>query len=211
MFKGHWTTPGIGATSTKVRDRMIRISGLGAKNLRSMKLLQPVLFKPINILVGRNSAGKSTFARLLPLLKQSSERRKRSPILWWGRLVDFGTFDDVYSSFSTDNFIDLIVTFETDRALSLTRRFNNYRDDPSLGNPAQISATFRLVKADDGVTVLRELHLDVFEVKVVLGFSDAGDVSVWAAGGFKDTLLRWKMKPEVDNGNEKAIQPRVQA
>ena len=33
----------------------------------------------------------------------------------------------------------------------------------------------------------------------------------WAAAGFKDTLLRWKMKPEVDHGNEKAIQPRVQA
>ena len=34
---------------------------------------------------------------------------------------------------------------------------------------------------------------------------------VWAAAGFKDTLLRWKMKPEVVHGNEKAIQPRVQA
>lgn len=35
--------------------------------------------------------------------------------------------------------------------------------------------------------------------------------SMWAAAGFKDTLLRWKMKPEVVYGNEKAIQPRVQA
>jgi hypothetical protein len=34
---------------------------------------------------------------------------------------------------------------------------------------------------------------------------------LWAAAGFDDTLLRWKMKPEVDHGNEKAIQPRVQA
>ena len=33
----------------------------------------------------------------------------------------------------------------------------------------------------------------------------------WAAAGFKDTLLRWKMKPEVVYGNEKAILPRVQA
>lgn len=33
----------------------------------------------------------------------------------------------------------------------------------------------------------------------------------WAAAGFKDTLLRWKMKPEVVYGNEKAIQPGVQA
>jgi hypothetical protein len=34
---------------------------------------------------------------------------------------------------------------------------------------------------------------------------------VWAAAGFMDTLLRWKMKPEVVYGNEKAIQPGVQA
>lgn len=34
---------------------------------------------------------------------------------------------------------------------------------------------------------------------------------IWAAAGFKDTLLRWSMKPEVVYGNEKEIQPRVQA
>jgi hypothetical protein len=33
----------------------------------------------------------------------------------------------------------------------------------------------------------------------------------WAAAGFKDTLLRWKMKLEVADGHEKEIQPRVQA
>ncbi|WP_219924733.1 hypothetical protein, partial [Halomonas sp. ND22Bw] len=37
------------------------------------------------------------------------------------------------------------------------------------------------------------------------------DGEEWAAAGFKDTLLRWKMKPEVVHGNEKAVQPRVQA
>ena len=33
---------------------------------------------------------------------------------------------------------------------------------------------------------------------------------VWAVPGFKDTLLRWSMKQEISNGNEKAIQPGVQ-
>lgn len=159
---------------------MIRVSGLGAKNLRSLKVLEPVLFKPINILVGRNSAGKSSFARLLPLLKQSSERRKRSPILWWGRLVDFGTFDDVYSSFSTDGFIDLTLCIETDRAFALSRRVF-YRDEPSLEAPSQIQATFRLGKSEDGVTVLRELHLDVFGVMIELAFTGE-DVSVKVNG-----------------------------
>lgn len=34
--------------------------------------------------------------------------------------------------------------------------------------------------------------------------------ALWAAAGFKDTLLRWSMKQEIANGNEKAIQPGVQ-
>ena len=36
-------------------------------------------------------------------------------------------------------------------------------------------------------------------------------VDVWAAAGLKDTLLRCEVKPEVVYGNEKAVQPRVQA
>jgi hypothetical protein len=35
--------------------------------------------------------------------------------------------------------------------------------------------------------------------------------SLWAAAGFKDTLLRCEVKPEVGYGNETAIQPGVQA
>ncbi len=38
----------------------------------------------------------------------------------------------------------------------------------------------------------------------------AENVGLWAAAGFKDTLLRWSMKQEIANGNEKAIQPGVQ-
>ncbi len=39
--------------------------------------------------------------------------------------------------------------------------------------------------------------------------SDPRDVQ-WAAAGFPDTLLRWKMEPEVIYGNETAVQSRVQ-
>jgi hypothetical protein len=33
----------------------------------------------------------------------------------------------------------------------------------------------------------------------------------WAAAGFIDTLLRWKMKLEVEDGYQKEIQQGVQA
>ncbi|MDD2918352.1 hypothetical protein [Rhodoferax sp.] len=38
----------------------------------------------------------------------------------------------------------------------------------------------------------------------------AESYELWAAAGFKDTLLRWSMKQEIANGKEKAIQPGVQ-
>lgn len=38
-----------------------------------------------------------------------------------------------------------------------------------------------------------------------------GTPETWAAAGFMDTLLRWKVKPESGYGNKAAIQPGVQA
>lgn len=71
---------------------MAKIKAVRFKNLRSLVDTGDIELKPITILVGRNSAGKSTFARALPLIRQSCEEDKRAPILWYGRLVDFGDF-----------------------------------------------------------------------------------------------------------------------
>jgi AAA ATPase domain len=65
----------------------------GVSNLRRLKLVPPIELKPITILVGRNSSGKSSFLRAFPLLRQSLMTRTSSPILWYGDLVDFGSFD----------------------------------------------------------------------------------------------------------------------
>jgi hypothetical protein len=151
---------------------MLNVSGLGAQNIRSLKNLNSITFKPLTILVGKNSAGKSTFARLLPLLKQSSEKRKHSPILWWGRLVDFGSFDDVRTSFSDDDFIDLSISFDSSSSIFLIRNaYYSFKEIP-LQKPAKISSTFRLSKnSEDGTTILRELIIDIFGVKINAKFN----------------------------------------
>lgn len=48
---------------------------------------------PLTLLVGRNSSGKSTYLRAIPLLKQSVVTRTSSPVLWYGDAVDFGSFE----------------------------------------------------------------------------------------------------------------------
>lgn len=72
------------------------------KRLRSLSDTGHVEIKPITVLLGQNSSGKSTFLRLLPLLKQSAESRTTGPILWYGRLVDFGSFEDAHQNGSED-------------------------------------------------------------------------------------------------------------
>lgn len=69
--------------------RSIRI-----KNLRSLKDTTEIELRPLTILVGNNSSGKSTFLRSFPLLKQTIRERTSEPILWYGNEVDFGTFEE---------------------------------------------------------------------------------------------------------------------
>lgn len=64
----------------------------GLENLRSLESTPLLPIRPITVLVGRNSAGKSTFLRSFSLLRQSLEARSSAPILWYGDYVDFGDY-----------------------------------------------------------------------------------------------------------------------
>ncbi len=63
------------------------------KNLRSFSDSGNIDFKPLSLLIGKNSSGKSTFIRSLALLKQSIMNKTSEPILWYGDLVDFGYYN----------------------------------------------------------------------------------------------------------------------
>lgn len=78
----------------------MKLSSFRATNFRGFIDTGHVILKPINILVGKNSIGKSSFARLWPIFNQGSKLQKRSPIIWNGDLVDFGSFKNVLSRHS---------------------------------------------------------------------------------------------------------------
>lgn len=96
---------------------MIKAIRLG--NLRGIKDSGRIEFRRINIIVGRNSAGKSTLLRVLPLLRQSVEQRTKGPILWYGRLVDFGSFQNAAKRSSSGQIrFEFDVTVQLDRLTS---------------------------------------------------------------------------------------------
>ena len=92
------------------------------QNLRSLADTGYIPIRPMNLLVGRNGSGKSTFLRTFPLLKQSTETPTTGPILWYGRYVDFGTFKDALRIDSAKD--EIIFSFKVD--LKKEKRFLTY-------------------------------------------------------------------------------------
>ncbi len=70
----------------------VTVSAVGADNLRALRMDTPAEQRRLMLLVGRNGIGKSSYARLFQLLKQSAGPI-REPVLWWTENeVDFGDF-----------------------------------------------------------------------------------------------------------------------
>jgi AAA domain, putative AbiEii toxin, Type IV TA system len=80
-------------------------------NFRSLLDTGLIELKPITLLLGQNSSGKSSFIRSFPLLRQSLENRTNSPILWYGRYVDFGSLEQVANSAATEAGVSLEYKF----------------------------------------------------------------------------------------------------
>ena len=97
---------------------------LQVRNIRSLTDTGAVRIAPVTLLVGQNSSGKSTFARLFPMLKQGAEARTKEPFLWLGRLVDFGSAEEAFSRFATNERLGITVEQKVAGGLLDARRRN---------------------------------------------------------------------------------------
>lgn len=77
------------------------LKSIKIENLRSLKDTGYIELKPLNILLGANSSGKSTFLRSFPLLTQSVRKELRGPISWFDdSLVDFGDYNTAFNKYA---------------------------------------------------------------------------------------------------------------
>lgn len=68
------------------------MKSLRLKNYRCFEDTGDIDLKPITLLVGANSTGKSSFLKFFPLLKQSAEVNTHGFFLWNGKFVEFLDF-----------------------------------------------------------------------------------------------------------------------
>lgn len=90
------------------------LRSLRLRNFRSLRDTGDVELRPIVLLTGANSSGKSSFLRFFPLVRQTVEKPSQSPLLWYRRdgYVDFGDFASTLSRGGSADTIEVSGAFE---------------------------------------------------------------------------------------------------
>lgn len=139
------------------------------KNIKSFVDSGEVEIAPITIFVGRNSCGKSSLIRFPAVLSQTFISETDSPLKFYGKLLDYGNYDDViYGHGEGDISFEVKYIVDLNRmglmSTSMSRRFGlDHRNreriesevviDVTLGreNDNQIVKSFTLLKNSEKV------------------------------------------------------------
>jgi AAA15 family ATPase/GTPase len=161
------------------------INGIGVTNFRSFKKSTLVDLKPITVFVGKNSSGKSSLLRTFPLFRQSVEENTTGPILWYGRYVDFGDFDEIKSNGSESNNINFCFNITlTEQTQSRYSPYYRYWNIPTAGMDLSVNLT---VYSKDRKTKAREITITHPDFSISLTIDDnenaklainSGDISL---------------------------------
>ena len=122
--------------------------------------------KPLTVLIGKNSSGKSSFLRSLPLLRQSVEANTTGPILWYSSYVDFGAFSEAKKFDSLKN----IIYFDFKFNIKIPEHLSHFYSF-QWPRTRKISSEYILVTIEVGVTetnkktVAKELTLSIYDSK----------------------------------------------
>lgn len=85
------------------------------KGIKAFQDSTNIEIKPITIFVGENSSGKSSLLRFIPVLAQTFQEDVITPLLFFGKMIDYGNYESVsYNSegkslefeFVIDNFFN---------------------------------------------------------------------------------------------------------
>lgn len=82
------------------------------KNIKSFKDIAEVEIKPITIFVGKNSCGKSSLIRFPVVIAQSALSDADTPILFFGKSLDYGNYEDVVFGHSKKGKMEFSVSYE---------------------------------------------------------------------------------------------------
>lgn len=174
--------------------RAIRI-----KNFRSILDSGDIKLNNINLVLGKNSSGKSSFLRLFPMFKQTVRNELRGPVLWFDDSYDFGNFSNAISRYATsDKNIMFGFTVDLPNKKCASEKCSDcfiyqYSDNLFCKNAKQASLDLYL-SSDNNGTFLQKIKVKVGEYNISLKIknrNDNIDISINNIH-YDHILLKWR-------------------
>lgn len=144
-------------------------------NYRSLEDTGTVEIQPLTFLLGANSSGKSSFLKIFPMIKQSTNNLVRGSFLWNGSLVDFKDFQNVVRNGEGD------ITMEFNLS---NVNFTNTRYWFSSQTIPSLSVRFTLSKKEDRWDYMKHLKIETNNIMI-----DVTLKTGTSKGEFVDTIF----------------------
>ncbi len=144
------------------------IKSLFVENLRSLES-KKVELKPLTVLVGKNSSGKSSFLRIFPLLRQSTESKTLGPILWFGRYVDYGAFSEAKARDEDSKYIKFGFDISLDFSTLNGRRTRRYAREESFDIEVKLSVSDKKTSQS---SFLSQIEINIEKLDFVMNFEN---------------------------------------
>lgn len=168
------------------------------KNFRSILDSKDIYLNNINIILGKNSSGKSSFLRLFPMFKQTVRHELRGPILWFDESYDFGGFSNSLSRYATDDkniMFGFTLNFSSKRCKSdkCSDCFAEYANNIFLKNAKEISLDIYL-SSDENGAFLKKVKAKTKKFDIELSINERNDdISIFINNVIYNTIhIKWK-------------------
>lgn len=139
------------------------IDSIKINNLRSISNSGDIMLKPIMVLLGANSSGKSSFLRSFPLFTQSVDKKLRGPISWFdSSFVDFGDYKTAKNKYVSD-----------EEGISFGYRITNFHivgrsfyrsNEYNYGKDSKNCYVQFTLKGDSKGTYVSDIHIEIAKV-----------------------------------------------
>lgn len=174
------------------------------KNFRSIVDSGDTPINKINILLGKNSSGKSSFIRLFPMMKQTINQHRRGPIIWFDEHYDLGRFGTALSRHASDD-KQIMFGVMMDKPKKIPNcktekcngcAFINPVPNLFLNNSSKFGADMYLSSNHKGETIVRRVVLksDNYVVDLKLDNNDEFVAATINGIPYFEKSLKWKLQ-----------------
>lgn len=147
------------------------------KGIKAFKDTGELKIKPLTLFVGENNSGKSSILRFLSVLSQTYQENIKTPLLFSGKLIDYGNYESV--SYNNE---DGEISFEVELAkIMLSGNFlSQYLNPKDLKEKLDNSSVLNIVLEKEKRRIrVKELTVKILDNKILLNLKKVEEGSFY--------------------------------